>query len=167
MGFFDRLLGRVETNNPEVAYQAALRELDGKIASQAEQIASLKVRARSEPGYDELVFQAERTLETLRSNRRALELERLTGPAAQKVAEARVHLADDANGLGERASSRALGNVRDDVDALKRRASPGEIDANGVPIHGRRAVLDRKAREQRALEELQRLKADVHGDDDA
>lgn len=165
MGFFDRLLGRVERDNPEIAYQTALAQLDRRITEQKTRLAQL-LRRRDEPGYEELASQARQVLEGLEASRRQLELERLTGPAAQQVAEARVQLADEASGLGERASSRALGSVRDDVEALKRRASPGLLDADGIPIHGRQEHLARRSREDAAREELARLKAALDAPED-
>lgn len=169
MGFLDRLVGRVEQRNTEAVYERSLEQLDAKIAAHVERIAALKVDGRtralrgdgSEQGYDVLIEEAERLLGEMRANRRALELERHAGPAAKAVAEARVQVDDEASGLGASSASQALSSVRDDLDALQRRASPGLIDANGVPIHGRQAQLDRKAKEDRAREELERLKRDL------
>lgn len=172
MGIFDRLASKLEQDNTQAVYESALRELDAKIAAHTERLASLRVEQRtraargddSDRGYDALVEQAEQLLTEMRTARRKLEQERLSAPAAKAVAEASVQLADDASGLGERSSSQALASVRDQVEALNRRASPGELDADGIPIHGRRAALDRKAKEDRAREELERLKRELKGD---
>lgn len=172
MGIFDRLASKVEQQNTEAVYVSALRELDAKIAAHIERIAALRVEQRtkqgrqdgSDRGYDALIEQAEQLLVEMKASRRALEQERLTAPAAKAVAEARVRATDDATGLGESASSQALGAIRDQVGELNRKASPGQLDADGIPIHGRRAALDRKAREASAREELERLKKQLKKD---
>lgn len=158
-------MARFESNRDvEQVYDEALRELDRKIAAHVERLAALKVERRTadDPaGYDTLIGQAEQLLVEMRANRRTLEHERLTAPAARAVADAAVRVADDASGLGATASSQALASVRDQVDALQRRAHPGLLDADGVPIHARRAALDARAREDRAREELERLKEEL------
>jgi hypothetical protein len=176
MGFFDRLLGRVEQQNTEAVYASARDGVQERIDAQRAQLASLRVDlARyqdADPvrvaGYPALIAQAERAVEALLEEQRALELERLVGPAAKAVAEARVRVADDDSGLGPDASSAALSSVRDEVAAKLERASGGYLDANGIPIHGRQAALDRKHREAEAREQLEQMKrALADRDDDA
>jgi hypothetical protein len=174
VGIFDRFLSKVEQSNSQLVFDDQLRKLDAKIAEHKERITGLRVKERtlagredgSEQGYAELVTQAEVLLTDLQKQRRALELERLTGPAAQAVAEARIGLADDESGLGPAASSSALSSVRDDVNALKERASGGYLDANGVPIHGRQAALTKKSKEANAREQLEQMKRQLRGEDD-
>lgn len=174
MGIFDRFVSKVEQKNSQALFDAELDKLDAKLAAHKDRILGLRAEERvragredgSDKGYAELIEQAELLLVQLTKQRRALELERLTGPAAQAVAEARVGLADDASGLGASASSSALSSVRDDVESLKQRASGGYLDANGVPIHGRQAVLDRKVKEASAREQLEAMKKQLLGDDE-
>lgn len=167
MGIFDRFTRKVERDNTAAVLERELERMDGRIAEHVERIASLKVQRLhleregkgGEAGYAELIEQAERILVELRDRRRALDHERMAAPAAKAVAEARVALHDDATGLGASATSAALGSVRDDIDALNRKAHPGLLDADGIPIEGRRAALSRKDKERKARAELERLKA--------
>ena len=167
MGIFDRFASSVEKNNTDAVYSAALDALDAKIAEHKDHLASVRADAlRAEQrgdgtraSYDALALEAERLLHELREKREALDRERVSAPAKRAVAEARVAMAEASSGVGSTDEARGLSSVRDQVEALGRRASPGMLDANGIPIHGRQEALSRKSAEQRAREELARMKA--------
>ncbi|MCB9677399.1 MAG: hypothetical protein H6737_19990 [Alphaproteobacteria bacterium] len=166
MGIFDRIAGKVEQGNVEAVYVAELQRLDARIAEHTDLLASLRAKraleARKgdghEAGYDPLIAEADALLAALKTQRRKVDQERLAAPAHKAVAEARIAVDDQSGTLGTSATAQGLGRVRDAVDALNRRASPGYLDADGIPIHGRQAKLGAKSAEERARAELAQLK---------
>ena len=163
MGFFDRL----EQDNVDAVYAAELEKLDARIVEHQSQLAAIRAqkleRERrgdgSEAGFAELVSEAELILEQLRKARRALDHERLTAPARKAVAQSRVDVADEESRLGTSATARGLAAVRDTIEAQTRRANPGLLDENGIPIRGRQARYARQAAEDSARAQLEALKA--------
>ena len=112
------------------------------------------------------VEQGKSALVAFRAELEALKREQTTMLATKELAAARIVAHDTESGLSEDADVVALGKVREAVDALEAQAHKGYLDAEGTPIRARVEEVARKSSEERAREELARLKAKLRGEDD-
>ena len=152
MGIFDRIASAFERNNPDAVYTAELEKLDARIRE-------VKRNLRAE-GSREL-------LEGLLAKRAQLDEERVRAPAQKALAESRIATAEANSSLGSTDEAEGLNSIRERVDQLNRRATPGELDADGLPIAARRAALDRQAVEADARAQLEAMKRALKGEDDS
>lgn len=143
MGIFDRIASAFERNNPDAVYTAELEKLDARIRE-------VRKNLRAE-GAKEL-------LQDLLDHRAKLDEERVRAPADKALAEARIGMAEANSSLGSTDEAEGLNSVRERVAQLNRGANPGELDADGIPIAGRRAALDKKAAEADARAQLEQMK---------
>jgi phage shock protein A len=109
----------------------------------------------------EQVEMTQQALKKLRAHTEDLKREKITAVVMGEVAEARIEIHDTISGTSDRASDIALNKVRDNIQSLKRQAHPGYLDEEGNSVRGRAEALGRKAAEQRARAELQKLKDEM------
>ena len=139
-----------------VVLQFQCGELQRKLETAMAETVSLE--AKIEEGKSGLV--------AFRADLEALKRERETMIAQKAMAEARIVVHEAEAGLSGDADVVALGKVREAVEALEARAHDGMTDQEGNPIHAKVADIVQKSSEERAREELDRLKAQLRGADD-
>lgn len=112
------------------------------------------------------VEEGKSALMAFRAELEALKREQTSMLAKKELAAARIVAHDTQSGLSEDADVVALGKVRDAVEALESRAHGDYLDREGNPIRAKVEAVAQKSAEQRAREELARLKAQLRGGDD-
>ena len=153
------------------ALQGALQEGDDDTAlvlehRRQEVLAAVEAKTAELAVVTEQVEATKAALHQLREHTEALKREQVTAKAQLAAAEAAIEINDTLSGLSDSPTARALGSVRDSVEALKRRAHPGFLDEEGNSVQGRAEAMGRKAAENRARAELERLKADLAAKDE-
>ncbi len=131
-------------------------ELQRKLETAMTEVLSLE--AKIEEGKSSLV--------AFRGDLEALKRERETMIAQKELAAARIVAHDTEAGLSGDADVVALGKVREAVEALEARAHDGMRDQEGNPIHAKVEDIVQKSAEERAREELERLKSQLRDEDD-
>ena len=105
------------------------------------------------------VEEGKSALTAMRQELQSLKREKETMLAKQKLAAARIVAHDTASGMSEDADVIGLSKVRESIDGLDMRAHKGMTDREGNPIHAKVEAIVQKSAEERAREELARLKA--------
>ena len=203
-------LRKMEENNPEAVYAAAIQSGEERLVESRGRVAGLialrnkleEKATRSDPELDKLraaaaaavsegeddvalvlnhqanalldqqaaalselesvsaqVEESKSALAAMKTELENLRRERETMLAKAKLAEARIVAHDTASGYGEDADVVGLAKVREGIEGLEMRAHKGMLDREGNPIHHKVEAIAQKSAEDRAREELQRLKA--------
>ncbi len=162
-GLVEQSLSQVEADNPDAVYAAAIEAAEARIVDLKDRLVSSMAEQKRRGGDDlalsDQIAEVRAGLDRCKQELESLKVERTRDLARRELASAQVAVNDLETGLSADADIQAVGNVRSDIERTHERAHEGYLDSEGRPVHARRAQLEKRAAEDRAREELARLKA--------
>ncbi len=161
-GLAEEKLSALESNNPDAVFAAAVDaagERIGELRDRLVQLLADQDRKGESEALTALIAQTREALDKTQRDLEALRTERTRALAQRELAAAQVAVADLKQGLSQHADIQAVGTVRSDIERTHEKAHEGWLDGEGRPVHARVAKLQQRSAEDRAREELARLKA--------
>jgi len=161
-GLVEEKLSEVEADNPDAVYAAAIEAAELRIGDTKDRLVGLMAqhqRAGDDHALGDQVAETRAALDQLRQELETLKVERTRTLAQRELAAAQVAVNDLKQGLSEDADIQAVGNVRSDIERTHEKAHEGWLDSEGRPVHARVERLAEQSAEDKAREELARLKA--------
>jgi phage shock protein A len=166
-GLVEEKLSAVEADNPDAVYASAIEAAELRIGDTKDRLVGLMAQQQRRGDDTELgdqVVETRMALDQQRQELETLKVERTRALAQRELAAAQVAVNDLKQGLSADADIQAVGNVRSDIERTYERAHEGWLDSEGRPVHARVEQLAKKSAEDKAREELARLKAARDGE---